>query len=123
MDVEETQLYTFPMAVENLIKISYVAVRGRDREEGAVQRVLNKKRISSIKQYILNGNMFVNTFVINWNDEKFVPKIVDNTVEIPIVDSVAQLIDGQHRLEGLKEAIKADEEIKNKQVLVSMTLR
>ena len=59
MDVEETQLYTFPMAVENLIKISYVAVRGRDREEGAVQRVLNKKRISSIKQYILNGNMFV----------------------------------------------------------------
>ncbi len=122
MDVEETQLYTFPMAVENLIKISYVAVRGRDREEGAVQRVLNKKRISSIKQYILNGNMFVNTFVINWNDEKFVPKIVDNTVEIPIVDSVAQLIDGQHRLEGLKEAIKADEEIKNKQVLVSMVI-
>ena len=65
MSVGEIDIYTFPMKVKDLVKISYVTVRGRDKEEGAVQRVLNKKRIASIKQYVLDGNMFVNTFVIN----------------------------------------------------------
>ena len=58
-------IYTFPMTVSDLANISYVAVRGKDDEEGAVQRVLNKQRIASIKRYVLDGNMFVNTFVIN----------------------------------------------------------
>ncbi len=58
-------IYTFLMTVSDLANISYVAVRGKDDEEGAVQRVLNKQRIASIKRYVLDGNMFVNTFVIN----------------------------------------------------------
>lgn len=93
MSVGTIDIYTFPMTVNDLAKISYVAVRGRDKEEGAVQRVLNKKRISSIKQYVLDGNMFVNSFVINWNDENYVPEIIDDQIIIPLVDSVAQLID------------------------------
>lgn len=115
-------IYTFPMRVEDLVKISYVAIRGRDEEEGAVQRVLNRKRIASIKQYILDGNMFVNTFVINWNDVNYKPRFLDGRIEIPLVDSVAQLLDGQHRLEGLKEAIKLDSSIREKQILVSMVI-
>lgn len=115
-------IYTFPINVEDLIRISYVAVRGRDDEDGAIQRVLNRKRISSIKQYILDGNMFVNTFVINWNDDNYKPKFIENQVEIPLVDSVAQLLDGQHRLEGLKEAIKEEDSIARKRVLVSMVI-
>lgn len=122
MSVGTIDIYTFPMTVNDLAKISYVAVRGRDKEEGAVQRVLNKKRISSIKQYVLDGNMFVNSFVINWNDENYVPEIIDDQIIIPLVDSVAQLIDGQHRLEGLKEAVKVDESINNKTLLVSMVI-
>lgn len=110
------------MKVKDLVKISYVAVRGRDKEEGAVQRVLNRKRISSIKQYILDGNMFVNTFVINWNDINYMPQVDSKSIEIPLVDSVAQLLDGQHRLEGLKEAIKLEESIREKQILVSMVI-
>ena len=109
MEMEAIRIYTFPMKVKDLVKISYVAVRGRDKEEGAVQRVLNRKRISSIKQYILDGNMFVNTFVINWNDINYIPQVDSKSIEIPLVDSVAQLLDGQHRLEGLKEAIKLEE--------------
>ena len=115
-------IYSFPMKVKDLVKISYVAVRGRDDEEGAVQRVLNRKRIAAIKQYILDGNMFVNTFVINWNDKNYSPEIVDEKIEIPLIDSVAQLIDGQHRLEGLKEAMKVDQTISEKQILVSMVV-
>ena len=122
MDMEGIKIYTFPMKVKDLVKISYVAVRGRDNEEGAVQRVLNKKRISSIKQYVLDGNMFINTFVINWNDTNYIPKIDDGKIEIPLIDSVAQLIDGQHRLEGMKEAIKIDESINEKMLLVSMVI-
>lgn len=116
------EIYTFPMQVKDLVKISYVAVRGRDEEEGAVQRVLNRKRISSIKQYILDGNMFINTFVINWNDANYKPQFCDGKIEIPLVDSVAQLLDGQHRLEGLKEAMKVNQSIGEKQILVSMVI-
>ena len=122
MEMGTVKIYTFPFQVKDLVKISYVAVRGRDKEEGAVQRVLNRKRIASIKQYILDGNMFVNTFVINWNDMNFKPKFVNSKLQIPVVDSVAQLLDGQHRLEGLKEALKVDESIAKKQVLVSMVI-
>ena len=116
------EIYTFPLQVKDLVKISYVAVRGRDEEEGAVQRVLNRKRIASIKQYILDGNMFVNTFVINWNDSNYKPEFENDEIKIPLVDSVAQLLDGQHRLEGLKEAMKLEKSIGEKQILVSMVI-
>ena len=56
------------------------------------------------------------------NDENYVPEIIDDQIIIPLVDSVAQLIDGQHRLEGLKEAVKVDESINNKTLLVSMVI-
>lgn len=122
MEIGALKIYTFPMQVKDLVKISYVAVRGRDKEEGAVQRVLNRKRISSIKQYILDGNLFVNTFIINWNDVNYRPQFFDSQIELPLVDSAAQLLDGQHRLEGLKEAITVDESIGKKQILVSMVI-
>lgn len=120
--IGNVEIYTFPMAVKELSQVSYVAVRGRDREEGAVQRVLNRARIASIKQYVLDGNMFVNTFVINWTDEKHAPNFDNGIVSFPLVFSAAQLIDGQHRLEGLKEALVVSPEIGNKKVLVSMVI-
>ena len=122
MQMGTVEIYTFPLQVKDLVKISYVAVRGRDEEEGAVQRVLNRKRIASIKQYILDGNMFVNTFVINWNDSNYKPEFENAEIKIPLVDSVAQLLDGQHRLEGLKEAMKLEKNIGEKQILVSMVI-
>ena len=66
--------------------------------------------------------MFVNTFVINWNDSNYRPEIEDDEIKIPLVDSVAQLLDGQHRLEGLKEAMKLEKNIGEKQILVSMVI-
>lgn len=38
-------IYTFTMTVSDLANISYVAVRGKDDEEGAVQRVLTNKEL------------------------------------------------------------------------------
>lgn len=116
------EIYTFSMTVSDLANISYVAVRGKDDEEGAVQRVLNKQRIASIKRYVLDGNMFVNTFVLNWTNTKDMPIVSENSITLPLVYSSAQLIDGQHRLAGLKAAMEENKEIANNYVLVSLAL-
>ena len=55
--------FLFTAKVKDILSIYYVAVRGRDNVEGAVQRVLNKRRISSIKDFVLEGNTFFNTFI------------------------------------------------------------
>lgn len=123
MEIGSITMYTFPMKVKDLVVLSYVAVRGRDNEEGAVQRVLNRSRISSIKQYVLDGNMFVNSFVINWTDPNVFPTFDNEQISFPLLFSSAQLIDGQHRLEGLKEAMSVSAEIGEKFVLVSMVIR
>ena len=43
----------FSMTVEDLLPIYYVAIRGKDEVEGAVQRVLNKRRVTSIRDFII----------------------------------------------------------------------
>jgi DGQHR domain-containing protein len=115
-------VYNLTMKVKDVLHISYVAVRGKDDEEGAVQRLLNRKRIQSIKSFILEGNMFFNTFILNWTNTDLLPKYGDDLMEIPIIPSAAQIIDGQHRLEGLKEAIKDDDKIGEQEILVSLCL-
>jgi len=115
-------VYNLIMKVKDVQHVSYVAVRGKDDEEGAVQRLLNRKRIQSIKSFVLEGNMFFNTFILNWTNVDFKPKLIDGIMEVPIIPSAAQIIDGQHRLEGLKEAIKDDEKIGEQEILVSLCL-
>ena len=99
------------MKVKDVIHISYVAVRGKDEEEGAVQRLLNRQRIQAIKVFVLEGNMFFNTFILNWTNEKIKPTFTKEKIIVPIIPSASQIIDGQHRLAGLAEAIKENPEI------------
>ena len=98
----EISAYLFVAKVKDILPIYYVAVRGKDNVEGAVQRVLNRRRISSIKNFILEGNMFFNTFILNWTDQNHPLIIEDGIIKIPSVIAAAQVIDGQHRLEGLR---------------------
>ncbi len=115
-------IYTLIMTVKDLANISYVAVRGKDTEEGAVQRVLNRQRIMSIKNYVLDDNLFVNTFVVNWTYTKSLPIITESEIELPIIYGAAQLIDGQHRLEGIKAAITENPDLANKTIIVSLAI-
>jgi DGQHR domain-containing protein len=115
-------VYTQSMKIKDVVNIFYVAVRGRDEEEGAVQRVLNRQRISSIKKYVLEGNDFYSTFILNWTDKKIKPVFEDNIITIPIVNFSAQAIDGQHRLAGLQEALKENEAIGEKEILVTLSI-
>ena len=54
------ECYTFVMKAKDLLPIQYVAIRGGSTEQGAVQRVLNKRRINDIRDFVLQGNSFVN---------------------------------------------------------------
>lgn len=119
----EKDIYTFSMKIKDLLSIYYVAARGLSTEQGAVQRILNKRRIDDIKNFILGGNLFVNTFIINWTDSTEEPKIKKDTLNIPLDGRRAQVLDGQHRISGLKEAIIVKPEIGEKYVLVSMALK
>jgi len=99
--------YLTMMRARDLIQISYASVRNRDIEEGAVQRLLNPRRIDSIKEFTLNGGDYPNCIVLNWVDTKQTLRVANGAISVPIRDRVAQIIDGQHRVEGLRAAIKA----------------
>ncbi len=113
--------YLFIAKVKEIIPIYYVAVRGRDSVEGAVQRLLNRRRIASIKNFVLEGNMFFNTFILNWTDTNYNILFEENSMQIPVVNAGAQVIDGQHRLEGLKKAIEEKEDIGEQSIIIIMT--
>ncbi len=113
--------YIFLMRVKDLLPIYYVAVRGRDDVPGAVQRVLSKRRINSIKDFILDGNMFFNTFILNWVDENYPLLTEQDQLLLPQVPAGAQVIDGQHRLEGLKQAYEVDKAVGEQKVIILLT--
>lgn len=97
--------WLFLLKYKHAVKMSYVARRGVDQEEGAVQRLLNPKRISDIKSFILNGNVFPNTVIFNWTEEHNFD-FIDKVLNLPSIERAVQIIDGQHRIEGIKAALK-----------------
>ena len=95
------------LSARDLVQISYASVRNRDDEEGAVQRILNPRRIDSIKEFTVKGGDYPNCIILNWVDKDDKLAVQAGTLVVPIKNSVAQIIDGQHRVEGIKAAIKA----------------
>ncbi len=118
----ETDVYHFPMQVSDVLNITYVAARGKTQEEGAVQRILNKKRISDIRDFVLEGNIFVNSFILNWTDLENKPKIKKETIDMSLQGRRAQILDGQHRLAGLQEAVNKKPEIGEQNILISLCI-
>lgn len=106
---KQNDFYLCLIEAKVLAKISYVARRGIDEERGAVQRILNKARITGIKDFLLNSGFFPNNIILNVMVEgKLTFDENESTVSLEVNPRIAQIIDGQHRVEGLKEAIKAD---------------
>ena len=116
-------VHTFQVKVKDAVFIQYVAARGRDEEEGAVQRLLSKRRISSIRDYILDGNNFFNTFILNWTDRNHTPEIGDDLIKLPIIAASAQVIDGQHRLAGFEAAMHEDSSVGERYILASLCMK
>lgn len=110
------------MTVSDVLKIHYVAVRGRDNEQGSVQRVLSPVRLDSIEKYVLNGRMFYSPFYLNWTSEEHSISVSeDSSLVIPLEDKCAQVLDGQHRLAGLKRAMIKDASVGDRLIIVIMT--
>jgi DGQHR domain-containing protein len=101
-----------------LTRISYAAVRRKDDEEGAVQRVLNTSRIAGIKDFALRMGDFPASIVLNWVAGNLIEH--NGSVEIPDEPKIAQIIDGQHRVAGLKSAIEDDPTIADYQIPVAI---
>lgn len=116
----DIEAYAFMMDVKSLTEIQYVARRGIDGEEGAVQRVLSPIRVNAIYEYVLDGNIFYTPFILNWTNTNLHLSSQDNRIEIPLSTRSAQVIDGQHRIAGLLRAIEKDHNIGGKEVLVIM---
>tara|TARA_R110001599_G_scaffold239172_1_gene438766 strand:+ start:718 stop:1368 length:651 start_codon:yes stop_codon:yes gene_type:complete len=118
----DTPTYTFTMKVRDVVSIYYVAVRGVDKEDGAVQRVLNKRRINDIKEFILGGHTFFNSFILNWTDKNFEPVVEDEIISLPISASSAQVIDGQHRIAGFEAAIAEDDNVGDRDIIITLCM-
>ncbi len=110
------RLVSLPVGL--LTRISYAAVRRQDLEEGAVQRVLNNSRISGIKDFALKIGDFPASIVLNWVGTK-ITENKDN-IEIPDTPRSAQILDGQHRVAGLREALESNPELEDYQIPVAI---
>lgn len=93
------------MTAGDLVHVSYVARRGVDKEKGAVQRLLNPSRINGIRDFVLAGGVFPTSIVLNWTEGAHALKFGSNRLSVPKTQQAAQIIDGQHRVLGLAEAI------------------
>jgi len=103
-----------------ITRISYAAVRGRDNEPGAIQRVLSARRISSIKEFTLNGGDFPSNIILNWVTNEFKIEEIESLFFIPDHERSAQIIDGQHRVAGLRAAIEEKPEFSQLPIPVSL---
>lgn len=120
---DDVVYYLCKMSGNILTNISYVARRGETEEQGAVQRILNKRRITGIKDFLLNGGYFPNNIILNFvKTENITIDKNSNSLSIVTEPRIAQIIDGQHRVEGLKEAIKISNEIGDVEFPVLLTL-
>lgn len=115
-----TSFFLTKLAAGVLTEISYASVRGKDDEEGAVQRILNTRRISSIADFALSVGHFPNSIVLNWVNSDNTINIRGDNIEIPIVERSAQLIDGQHRVEGLRSAMAENISIEKLEIPVAI---
>ncbi|ATJ81234.1 DNA sulfur modification protein DndB [Halomonas beimenensis] len=117
---KDHSFYVAKLRAADLIKISYVAVRGRDREQGAVQRFLNSRRISGIKDYTLHQGAYPASIILNWVNEEHPIQEDEDGIAIPAVEESAQLIDGQHRIAGIASAVRENPELESLELPVSI---
>ncbi|WP_200913176.1 DGQHR domain-containing protein [Sphingomonas sp. Leaf10] len=107
------------LPARHLTEIAYAAVRHQDEEEGAVQRVLNQSRIAGVKSFAEQGGDFPASIVLNWVKGPL-ERQTENTVSIPRTARSAQIIDGQHRVAGLLEAIADKPDLANNKIPVAI---
>lgn len=118
----EIPTYTFAMKARDLVTIRYVSRRGVDEVEGAIQRLLNPSRIEKIKNYLLKGNIFFNSFILNWTEDRTPPIFNNGNISFVVSPFSAQVIDGQHRIEGIAAAMAEDASVGERELIVTLCI-
>lgn len=97
-----------------LAKISYAAVRNQSPEPGAVQRLLSKTRVDRIKDFTLKGGAYPGAIILNWvgdGSNRLITTSSPPAVSFHDNPESAQIVDGQHRVGGIREAIAENSSI------------
>ncbi len=126
-------LYIASMNYKDLIYISHADVRRLDSETGqrevedyiGIQRPLSPKRVKEIAEYVnLYDAAFPTSVILHIDEENVKYKKESHIMEIKKDIKVAKVIDGQHRIEGLREGspLENDDFDVNVTLLIGMAL-
>lgn len=123
-------LYTTSMKVRELMSDGFYSVETldpEDTESKGYQRLLNRARARKLADYILKGqdnnDVFLPTsiFLATHKDIQFDED--SNTLEIDSsITGAFSVVDGQHRLEGLRMAMEKDERVLDFEVPVNIAV-
>ncbi len=123
-------LYTTSMKVRQLVSGGFYSVETLDPEDTndkGYQRLLNTARAKKLADYIVKGqpsqDAFLPTSVLLATDKSIDFDEQHNTIEIDIsLVGPFSVVDGQHRLEGLKMAAEKDDRVLDFEVPVNVAV-
>jgi DGQHR domain-containing protein len=123
-------LYTTSLRVKDLLLPNFYSVETLDPESNdkGYQRLLNKSRAKRLAQYIIDGqetkDSFLPTSIFLATDKDILFNHTNNTIDIDISDiGPFSVVDGQHRVEGLKMAAEKDERVLEFEVPVNIAIK
>lgn len=123
-------LYGCSFRVSDLIRKNFYAVDTLDPEEEkkGYQRLLNKGRAKKLADYIIDGmetkEAFLPTSIFIATHKSIEHNAATNTIAFDL-DEIGPfaVVDGQHRLEGLRMAAEEDERVKEFMVSVNVAVK
>ena len=124
-------LYATSLKVSDLIIPNFYSIERLDPEnanEKGYQRLLNKGRAKKLADYIVAGqetkDAFLPTSIFIATDKNIAFNPTNNTIEIDI-DEIGpfNVVDGQHRVEGLKMAAEKDPRVLEFEVPVNIAIK
>ena len=120
-------LYSTSIKVKNLVSPGFYSVEKLDpKGEEGYQRVLNRARAKKLADYILKGqeigDAFLPTSVLLATDKNIDYDGANSTITIPSEACPFSVVDGQHRLEGLRMATEKDNRVLEFQVPINIAI-
>ncbi len=124
------KLYATSLKVRDLVSEGFYNVETLDpidNDDKGYQRLLNKSRAKKLADYIVKGqdseDAFLPTSVFLATDKEILFNNSTNTIEIDSSEiGPFSVVDGQHRLEGLKMAAEKDERVLDFEVPVNIAV-
>jgi len=123
-------LYATSLKVSDLLIPNFYSVETLDPDDQSdkgYQRLLNKARAKKLADYIVAGqetkDAFLPTSIFMATDKNIAFNPANNTIEIDI-DAIGpfSVVDGQHRVEGLKMAAEKDARVLDFEVPVNIAI-